>query len=94
MEQHMSCESEFTPVRGSGQGRSLPQRPGHSCRGPPPLALTSRAVSRKSYRPPVWMGFIMSRIRWISAPRCWILEDNHPHSEREKGAHQGQALTT
>lgn len=39
------------------------------------LMLTSRAVSRKSYRPPVWTGSIMSRIRWISAPRCWILQN-------------------
>ena len=42
------------------------------------LSLTSKAVSRKSYRPPVWTGSIMSRIRWISAPRCWMLENKHP----------------
>lgn len=36
----------------------------------PRSLLTSKAVSRKSWRPPVWVGSIMSRIRWISAPRC------------------------
>ena len=30
----------------------------------------------------------MSRIRWISAPRCWILEHHRRHHEREKGTHQ------
>ena len=30
----------------------------------------------------------MSRIRWISAPRCWILEHRRSHHKREKGTHQ------
>lgn len=48
------------------------------------LSLTSRAVRRKSYRPPTWMGSIMSRIRWISAPRCWILQ-NRPQVRGRRG---------
>ena len=41
----------------------------------------------------MWIGAIISRIRWISAPRCWILENHRHHNEREKGTYQGQALS-
>lgn len=42
----------------------------------------------------MWMGSIISRIRWISAPKCWILEKNHPHSEREKEIYQGKVCSS
>lgn len=83
-ETHTSCEFEHIPRDGVWGQMGLPQRPGHSCLGQPLPSLTSRAVSRKSYRPPVWRGSIMSRIRWISAPRCWILEHHRRHRERRK----------
>lgn len=64
--------SELTPTTVAGAGKA--PAPGTRTF----LSLTSRAVSRKSYRPPMWTGSIMSRIRWISAPRCWMLETAPP----------------
>lgn len=42
----------------------------------------------------MWIGAIISRIRWISAPRCWILENHRHHNEREEGTYQGHASSS